>query len=237
MKNTFFTAILFITFSGLMAQNSQTDSIPKNYIGINLSGNYSNLYIKSNTWTHLNVATTPFYGRRIKRFVFGTGISFDYTFDKAPSSFSSNQSKYFETEKNIALLLVPTIRYYSKFNLFITASFIAGKGKGEHTIPIVSQNTYSLGLYDQIIAFENSLIGGEIGIGYAIKAGKSFLIEPKISFQKILIDAEYKYTLNPLSIYNIPGYTYGNNLPNSYYIYETRDVSNFIFGIGVIYRY
>jgi hypothetical protein len=237
MRKLILVIILLIPYFATIAQTSEPEAIPKNYIGINLSGNYAKNTIKTSTKTQIIASTTPFYWRRIKRFVFGTGISFGYAFSKIPTYYNSSNVKYFDTDKYFALSIVPTIRYYSKYNLFITASFIAGKGKGEIITPY---NNYSIFNYSSSYSITNiqknytsNIIGWDIGLGYAIKAGKSFLIEPTFSFQKTIKDTYYTYYNLPTSI--MQNSYYSNSLFTNYM--ESRDNTNFYFGIGTTYRF
>jgi uncharacterized membrane protein len=234
MKNTFFTLFLLISFFGLFAQNQEVDSIPKNYIGINFSGNYSKLTINKITSSQLSVSGTPYYGLRVKNFVLGTGISFGYIFNKTPNNYNSNNLlDDNKTEKIFTLTLIPTIRHYSKYNFFITASFFAGKGKREEITPYQDNTAPGYTVIATITrSYTVNIIGGDLGIGYAIKAGKSFLIEPTFSFQKMKMNFEYNEN------FNVSYTNYLSSINSRNYIYsESKDYSIFNFGIGTTYRF
>ena len=110
---------------------------------------------------------------------------------------------------------------------------MVGKAGGEQTTPLLNYNLYTTSISYLTINNTNTIVGGEIGLGYAIKAGKSFLIEPTISFQKTKIEASYSYNPNALNQYNVQGY----NVPSKSKYSETKNYSILYFGIGTIYRF
>lgn len=237
MKKLLLVITIFaLQISSTTAQIDEKEIIPKNYIGINLSGSYSKLTIKTNTRTQLNVSTSPFYGRRIKKFVFGTGLSFGYIFDKIPTGYKTGNMEYFDKDQIFVLSIAPTIRYYSKYNLLLSASFIAGMGKGETITQYINYSNFNKLAISHINKdYTANIIGWEIGIGYAFKAGKSLLIEPLISYQKTTIDAFYNYSPSVSQTSTQQGSYYYPNFFKDYR--ESRDYSLFSFGIGTTFRF
>jgi hypothetical protein len=201
----------------MKGQNSEAEVEPKKYIGISLNGYYSANTVRSNTQKQFSISTAPFFGFRVKKFVFGTAVGVGYNYVKTPYA-----SYLYSTKKTIEITLLPTIRYYTKFNLFLTSSFIIGRGKGETISPFSDSRSIT---YTNLV-YTSKIIGGSVGLGYAIKAGKSFLIEPQISFQKTYHDADYEYN-NTSTTFYLTNYKYSEN----------RDYSNFYAGLGTIYRF
>ena len=214
--------MLFLTMFQLKAQNNEVETLPKNYVGINLSGVYSTNTVNSGKQTILNINTAPFYGRRVNNFVFAIGMSIGYNQSKFPYSSTTYGSGTYRTEKAIELLVLPTIRYYTKFKLFFAGSFEIGKGFGESSTPFIDNRSINY----RNMEYTSDIIGGAIGIGYAIEAGKSFLIEPLISVQKIFNVANYKYnTANPNIYY--PSYNFNSK----------TNYLNFNISLGTTYRF
>jgi hypothetical protein len=219
MKNTFFTAILFITFSGLMAQNSQTDSISKKYIGVNFNGAYSAADITSTDNKQILINSTPFYGYRIKNFVIGAGIGYNYQHNKYPAIYSTSGPLIFATNNYHEISVFPIVRFYSKFGLFLSSSFSFGIGKGNTKYPTSISRTITYASFDS----ESKLWSANFGLGYAIKAGKSFLIEPQISYNYM-----NKTTTNNLN----------NTIQYSLFPSNTNTTnSNIFLGFGITYRF
>jgi hypothetical protein len=222
MKNKLITGLILLACLQGFAQSAETEIIPKNYIGINLSGNYSANAVNSGKQTLLNLNAAPFYGYRVKNFVFALGLGVGYNFNKFPYSSIAYGPGIYRTEKAIELLILPTIRYYSKFNLFLTGSFNIGKGFGDSHTPFIDGRSVNYRNLD----YTSNIIGGSVGIGYAIKAGKSFLIEPLISVQRIYNKSDYNFNTTNPNIY-LPSYNYNSN---TVYL-------NLYFGLGSTYRF
>lgn len=222
MKILLLNLIFLIPFSCLIAQNAEVESTQKNYVGINFGGIYSKIEVKSNSQTKLILNAAPFYGRSVKRFVFGIGASFGYNYNKTPQSSYYGNNTYYNTEKNIEYVLLPTIRYYTKFNLFLTSSFNIGIGTGASSTPVLNARD----IYYFHMDNSNTIIGASFGIGYAIKAGKSFFIEPQISVQKIYNEISYNAYPSAPSIY-FDNYRYKVN----------KEFLNVLIGLGTTYRF
>lgn len=222
MKIFILNLLLLLPVSSLMAQDAEIEIIPKNYVGINFAGMYSTNEVSANKQTQLMLNGAPFYGRRVKRFVFGLGVGAGYNYNKVPyNSYNGLKSNY-ATEKSTELLLSPTIRYYTKLNLFLTGSFNIGKGIGESSTPVISGRD----VYYYNVDNTSNIIGGSLGMGYAIKAGKSFLIEPQILIQKTFNEIYYEtYTSLPSIFFN------------NYNYKVKRDYLNVLIGLGTIYRF
>jgi hypothetical protein len=219
MKNKLLTFILLISFSGLFAQKNQADSIPKKYIGINFNGAYSASEITSTDNKKIVINTAPFYGYRIKNFVLGAGIGYNYQHNKYPAIYSTSGTLIFATNNNHEINVFPIVRYYSKSGLYLSSSFSYGIGKGNTNYPISFSRTTTYESFDS----ESKLWSANFGLGYAIKAGKSFLIEPQISYHYI-----NKTTTNNLN----------NTIQYSLFPSNTSTTNaNIFLGFGITYRF
>jgi hypothetical protein len=163
MKNTFFTAILLISFLGLFAQNSQTDSIPKKYIGINLAGNYYAPDFMSTKNMEIQINASSFFGYKIKNFVFGVGLKYGFQYAKDENSYGKGNDYYIKTKLN-ELSIFPIIRYYTKNGLFITSLFMLGMGKELQEAPSVFSNPRFPITYD-ITKTKSESLGVNLGLG------------------------------------------------------------------------
>jgi hypothetical protein len=113
----------------------------------------------------------------------------------------------------------PIVRFYSKFGLFLSSSFSFGIGKGNTKYPTSISRTITYASFDS----ESKLWSANFGLGYAIKAGKSFLIEPQISYNYM-----NKTTTNNLN----------NTIQYSLFPSNTNTTnSNIFLGFGITYRF
>jgi hypothetical protein len=222
MKNTLIALLLFFSITSSFALTNANDSLPKNYLGLNLGGAYFTSKDNGDKQSAIDINSAPFYGRRVKNFIFALGLGINYKAQKIPLSTSGGLESYYGTDKSIELALLPTIRYYTKKNLFITSSFNIGRGSGERKTPVSDGRK----VYYSNTDYSSKFIGGNLGIGYAIKAGKYFLIEPQISFQKLFNEVTYNYYASVNSIY-FSNFEFTNN-PNN---------SHIIFALGITYRF
>jgi hypothetical protein len=220
MKNTFFTFIFLISFSGLMAQKNQTDSIPKKYIGINLAGNYYAPNFMSTNKMEIQINASPFFGYKVKNFVFGVGLKYGFQYAEFEDSYSNGNDYYIKSKLN-ELSISPIIRYYTKNGLFITSSFMLGRGKELQEAPTPFIYPRFPITYD-IRKIKSESLGANIGLGYAIEAGKSFLIEPQISYN--YINRKIKSRDGSVFYSLFSDFNYGVRI-------------NIIFGFGITYRF
>jgi hypothetical protein len=183
---------------------------------------YTSNELNDDKQTKLTLSTSPFYGRRVKKFVFGLGIGIVYYYSKIPLKSYTDNKIFFSNQRTTELILSPTIRYYTKYQLFISGSFNLGKGIGKNTAPIF--NTREVYYYNS--TYTSNIIGGALTLGYAINAGKSFLIEPQITIQKM-----YYQRNNSVST-SVPSAFYGD-----YTYSEKINYLNVILGLGTIYRF
>jgi hypothetical protein len=218
-----FSFVMLVLFAFVAkAQDTNLETIPKNYVGINLGGMFATNKISTNRQTKLMLNGAPFYGRRLKKFVIGITTSIGYSLNKIPQNSYTSSATYYTTEKSYEILLSPTLRYYTKYNIFFSGLFHIGRGRGENSYPVLNARE----IYYYNSNFNSSIMGGTLGIGYAIKAGKSFLIEPQISVQKIYSELNYSIYTSSYSIY------YSN------FNYKTKsNYLNLLIGIGTTYRF
>ena len=216
MKKILFTTILLISMLQLSAQSNETEKTPRNYIGINAGGNY-HVPSLSSKQKEIQLYAAPFYGYKVKKFVLGLGLN--YGFQYATFEGSSYYNGVYYVKSNLhELSISPIIRYYTKKGVFITSSFLLGIGKQSYEAPSLNYYTrYSITYENRKI--ESQHWGANLGIGYAIKAGKSFLIEPLLSYN--YINRKITSLENNSGSYNIlSDFNYGVRI-------------NIIFGLGM----
>lgn len=224
--------VLFLslfTISGLRAnqKDSLNSHVPKFFISLSASGIHSNTEIGFSKLANTTLNILPFIGYRIDRFVFGFGFSNSYII-KNTEEFDYTNGFETQSERGKEFSLMPTIKYYSKFNLVIAVSYLYGKGFGDLKFPLY----FNYGNYNVHTRSKSEIIGAAATIGYAIKAGKSFLIEPQLSFYNTTINTDYISKAEPTG-YNY--YYQTNPYTNKYSGKEKR--KDFLLGIGITYRF
>lgn len=179
MKNALIYLMLIMPLYQVYAQTAEVEELPKKYIGLNLNGIYSAPDISSTDEKQILLNTAPFFGYSVKNFVFGAGLNYSYQHNKYKAIYTNTGSIAFATSNYNEISFFPIVRYYTKLGLFGTSSFNYGIGKGKSDYPSSISRTTAYTTLNS----ESKFWSANIGIGYAIKAGKSFLIEPQIVYQ------------------------------------------------------
>lgn len=213
MKAPLIILLFLANFSINFAQNSDTTSNKRRYIGLNFSGNYVFQAINSTDDSNFNLNTSPFVGFKKKNFVLGAGIIYGFSQESTELYFGYNLLNVNSTTTMHNLGIYPIVRYYSKFGLFFSSALMYGIGREVTKYPNITSRT-STTITNK---FESNFLIANFSLGYAIKAGKSFLVEPQISYS--YFDRSYNNSANLL--------------------YARKSVSNFQLnlGFGLIYRY
>ena len=106
-----------------------TEIIPKNYMGINLSGNYSTPDLFSNSKLEIQVNVSPFYACRINNFVLWIVIQYDFQYVTEDDLGYLNLAS---VKSNFQQLSLPSvIRYYTKKDSFLRVLFYWEKVKNQ----------------------------------------------------------------------------------------------------------
>ena len=166
-----------VTYSTL-SYAQETESPVKKYkiyTSLGVLGNFSNSSSGSDESRDFQIAIAPFFGFAAGSFVIGT--SFEYAYKNSESKTSINvYSSSRSTSESKTFAINPKVRYYSPFGLFLDGGYYFGKidNYGITTNP----NRY---LGSSIYRLTGIVNGPSASIGYAIKAGTYFLIEPLVN--------------------------------------------------------
>ncbi|HRG59562.1 MAG TPA: autotransporter outer membrane beta-barrel domain-containing protein [Bacteroidia bacterium] len=206
--------LLFLAnFSTNLAQNVDTTSNKRRYIGLNLSGNYLFQSINSTDDSKLNLNTSPFIGFKKKNFVLGAGIIYGFSQEATNVYFGNNFANVNATTTVHNLGIYPIVRYYSRYGLFFSSALMYGIGREITKYPNFTSRTATTITNKS----ESNFLIANFSLGYAIKAGKSFLVEPQISYS--YFDRSY------------------NNSANLLYVRNSVSYFQLNLGFGLIYRY
>lgn len=218
-----------ITISVVQAtpKDSLNSPVPRFFISFGASGSHLNTETILTQFASTTINVIPFFGYRIDRFVFGFGFNNSY-YKKNSVELDLFNGFYNKTESGKEFSLMPTVKYYSKINVIISASYIYGKGFGDLITPVF----YSYGNYNVLTSSKSEIVGAAGTIGYTIKAGKSFLIEPHVGFNYTTINTDYTERAE-LAGYNL--YTYSKPYSSKYSHEVNR--KEFLVGIGITYRF
>jgi hypothetical protein len=223
-------ALLLPLFSISSLRANQKDSLnspePRFFISLSAGGLHSSSDIGPIKLDNTTINILPFFGYRIDRFVFGFGINSSYII-KNSEELDLIKGFYTKKDRVKEFSVMPTIKYYSKFNVVIAVSYIYGKGFGEQTFPLY----FNYANYNAHTSSKSEIIGIGATLGYAFKAGKSFLIEPHVGYYNSSIKTDFVLKSDPARN-NL--YYQANSYTTQYSENEKR--TNYFFGIGITYR-
>jgi len=195
MKNVIVLLCLFV-FGLSQSLFAQIDCLVGADLGFNTSStSYNNQSVEDNSSNLFN--SNLFYGLNFTDQIVG-GIGFQYY-----RSVSNQPSSIYTYEKFYSVTLSPFLRYYTNMGVFGQVQFNCGKSYGDSKLNEMYINPSITNLENHA---DMLVYGISIGIGYAIKAGDSFLIEPliKYNFQKTNYESsDFVATQNGLSFIQI----------------------------------